>query len=268
MSDNPQDTDPSGELVRNFTRVAEAMFSAGGVDPTLQTVVDLAVDTIEGCDYASIFVSRAGMVTSPALSDPMAAELDALQLRGNEGPCIDAIAGSSPCYADDLARDPRWPSFGPAAAAAGVRSLLSLRLSADGTLGALNLYARYPSAFGAVDRARGLVVAGLAGIALSLARANEEHARLAENLRQALMSREVVGQAQGILMERERITAEQAFDILRRASQHLNVKLRQVAQDLVDTGERPETGVGPQSGAAHETAEAVANPGRAAAGAE
>jgi AmiR/NasT family two-component response regulator len=111
-------------------------------------------------------------------------------------------------------------------------------------------------------------VAGLAGIALSLARAYEEQARLAENLRQALMSREVVGQAQGILMEREHITAEQAFDILRRASQHLNVKLRQVAQDLVDTGERPRTGVDPQPRATQETLEAVADPGRAVAGGE
>ena len=90
----------------------------------------------------------------------------------------------------------------------------------------------------------GLVLAGLAGLALSVAEAHDEEVRRAENLRQALITRQLIGQAQGILMERERITAEQAFDVLRRASQHLNTKLREVAQDLVDTGERPPTAIG------------------------
>ena len=128
----------------------------------------------------------------------------------------------------------------PEAAARGIRSLLALGLGADGALGALNLYARHPFAFAVGDRAKGLVLAGLAGVAMSVAEAHEEDVRRADHLRQALNTREVIGQAQGILMERERITADQAFDILRRASQNLNVKLREVAQELVDTGERPE----------------------------
>ncbi len=124
-----------------------------------------------------------------------------------------------------------------------MRSVLALCLTGEGqAVGALNLYARFPLAFGAVDRARGLVLAGLAGLALSVAEAHDEELRRAENLRQALITRQLIGQAQGILMERERITAEQAFDILRRASQHLNTKLREVAQELVETGERPSTG--------------------------
>jgi GAF domain-containing protein len=181
-------------------------------------------------------------VTTPVQTDSLVVEVEASQLRTGTGPCLDALAQGLPIYAEDLATDPRWPAFGREAAELGVRSLLALRLAGNGTFGALNLYARYPSAFGAVDRAKGLVLAGLAGIALSLAHARDEDVRQAENLRHALVTRELVGQAQGILMERERITAEQAFDILRRASQHLNVKLREVAQDLIDTGERPETG--------------------------
>lgn len=106
-------------------------------------------------------------------------------------------------------------------------------------MGALNLYARYPQAFGVIDRAKGLM---LAGLALSSAETHDAEDRRATNLQAALQSREVIGQAQGILMERERITPAQAFDILRRASQHLNIKLRDVAQALVDTGERPWTG--------------------------
>jgi AmiR/NasT family two-component response regulator len=115
-------------------------------------------------------------------------------------------------------------------------------LNSNGNLGALNLYARYPDAFGVVDRARGVVLASLAGLAVSAAHTHEDEERRSDNLHAALTTREIVGQAQGILMERERITADQAFDILRRASQHLNLKLREVAQTLVETGERPETG--------------------------
>jgi hypothetical protein len=234
-------TGPTSELVVNFTQVAQRLFLAGGVELTLQAVVDLALTSIEGCDFSGIFILRAGRVITPALTCPVVAELDALQLRLGEGPGLDAMAERTTFYAEDLNGDPRWPTFGPQAAGAGVRSLLALCLAGDGTMGALNLYARYPLAFGALDRARGVVLAGLAGLALGLAEAHEKQVRRAENLRQALVTRELIGQAQGILMERERITAEQAFEILRAASQNLNTKLWEVAQDLVETGERPQT---------------------------
>ena len=87
-----------------------------------------------------------------------------------------------------------------------------------------------------------MLLATMAGMAFTSAQIHEDEERRAANLQAALATREMIGQAQGILMERERITPDQAFDILRRASQHLNVKLRDVAQSLVDTGERPDTG--------------------------
>jgi len=97
-----------------------------------------------------------------------------------------------------------------------------------------------------VDRAKGVILASLASVALNAAHSFEDEERRIENLHSALSSREVIGQAQGILMERERIAPDQAFDVLRRASQYLNIKLREVAQTLVDTGERPETGPRPK----------------------
>jgi hypothetical protein len=239
-------TAPTTELIVNFTRTAQALLLAGGVEATLRAVVDLAIVTIEGCDFAGIFALQGESVSSAVYTDPLVVEVDALQLRSGRGPCLDAIAQGTVIYAEDLAVDARWGEFGADAAAMGVRSTLALYLSSNGTLGALNLYARYPSAFGAVDRAKGLVLAGLAGLAMFLAQSHEKDARRTEDLHHALASRELIGQAQGILMERERITGEQAFDILRQASQHLNVKLREVAQDLVDTGERPETGPRPR----------------------
>jgi len=246
------ETDPSRtqedltqELTDRFTESARVLFSAGTVADTLQRVVELAVETIDGCDLAGIFLLEDGAVTTPAHTDPMVIEVDALQHRFQQGPCLDAVAGDSTLYANDLVDDNRWPLYGPEATAAGVRSVLALSLAAGETKGALNLYARYPQAFGVIDRAKGLLLAGLAGQALSTAQAHDVEIQRLDNLQGALLTRAVIGQAQGILIERERITADQAFDILRRASQHLNIKLRDVAQNLVDTGESPPTGPPP-----------------------
>ena len=225
-----------------FTEVARSLFLSDSVEDILARAVDLSVITIEACEFAGAFLLEGDEVTTRACTDPIVAEVDALQLRTGEGPCLDAIAHKLTFYADELGTDPRWPNFGPEAAAMGMRSLLALPMATDGTLGALNLYARYPQAFGVIDRARGLLLASMAGFACSTACSHEDEERRAENLHAALVTRELIGQAQGILIERERISADQAFHVLRQASQHLNVKLREVAQDLVDTGERPDTG--------------------------
>jgi GAF domain-containing protein len=232
------------DLEEQLRAQADAL-TAETVQDTMQRIVDLAVHTIEGCDHASISVLDGAQVATQVCSDPGVADVDVLQYDAHEGPCLDVVTQqATTVYAEDLTDDPRWPSFGPLAAAAGMRSLLAIRVLADRTLGALNLYARLPRAFGATDRATGVIFATHAGIALAAAEARSEAHRV-EHLEQALSSRELIGQAQGILMERERITPDQAFDVLRRASQHLNVKLREVAQRLVDTGERPATGTEP-----------------------
>jgi GAF domain-containing protein len=241
IEDQSIDTDPISELTVNFSETAQLLFAAGSVIDTLAQVVETAVATVEGCDFAGLFLVEKDVITTPVRTDPIVEEVDLLQQQLGEGPCLDAVSQQLIFYVDDLGDDARWPHFGPQATAAGIRSLLALPLVTDGRLGALNLYARYPAAFGVVDRAKGLLLAALAGLAVSAARSHEDEERRSENLNMALGTREVIGQAQGILMERERITSAEAFDILRHASQHLNRKLRDVAQDLVDTGERPET---------------------------
>jgi ANTAR domain/GAF domain len=234
--------DPAGELSGTISKTVEALFSENSVADTLVQLVSLAVTTIEGCDFAGIFVSEDGVAGTQYSTDQIVVELDAMQRQTEQGPCLDAMRNEGVFYAEDLGDDPRWPRFGPEAVAGGVRSMLALPLSVDGVPGALNLYARYPNAFGVIDRGRGMLLATMAGMAFSFARTHEAEERRAANLQAALATREMIGQAQGILMERERITPDQAFDILRRASQHLNVKLRDIAQNLVDTGERPDTG--------------------------
>jgi GAF domain-containing protein len=234
--------DPVAELAATFSETARLLFSAGSVKSTLEQIVVIAVETIEGCDYAGLFLVEADKVVTPVSTDPLVATIDLLQHQAGEGPCLDAVSQGVMVYGDDLSADPRWPNFGPRAGESGIRSALALPLTANGALGAVNLYATYSSAFGVVDRAKGVILSSLASAALTAAHLYEDEERRIDNLHAALSSREIIGQAQGILMERERIAADQAFDVLRRASQYLNIKLREVAQTLVDTGERPDTG--------------------------
>jgi hypothetical protein len=234
--------EPEADLEQNLAAVARALFASGTVEGTLQLTVDLAIATIDGCTFAGVILADADGATTAAASHPLVVELDQIQQDTDEGPCLDATRGRGTVYAEDLSDDARWPRFGPAAAEAGVRSALAYRLS-DRSVSALNLYARLPAAFGATDRAMGVIFATLAGLALDTAEARADEGLKVANLHEALRTRELIGQAQGILIERERITADQAFDVLRHASQHLNIKIREVAQTLVETGEDPTTGL-------------------------
>ena len=224
-----------------MSEVALALCAPGTVEGTLEQIVDLAVGTVDGCDAAGLFLVEDEQVFTPASTDPIVVELDRLQFDTDEGPGLDAVCESAICSADDLAVDPRWPRFGPAAAEGGCRSVLSFRLPGQRPI-ALSLYARRPAAFGATDRAEGLILATLAGIALRVAEQRSDDETRAESLHPALLTHGVIGQAQGLLMERERITADQASEALRRASQHLNIKVREAAQRLVETGETSRPG--------------------------
>jgi len=239
VADAPDDT---SELTASLSEMARSLFAAGGVKDTLQAIVDLAVTAIEGCDFAGIFTAVGDQVATAVFSDQLVVEVDDLQQECGEGPCLDAVAQDATFYAEDLMDDARWIIFGPKSVSVGVRCALAFSLVVNNSPGALNLYAHYPQAFGATDRAKGAIFATLASLALSGALSHEDEDRRADNLHVALGTRELIGQAQGILMEREHITSREAFDILRRASQHLNIKLREVAQDLVHTGERPSDG--------------------------
>ena len=238
------------DIESSFSEVAVALFAPGTVQGTLQKIVDLAVVAIDGCEAAGILTAGDGEPpTTLAASSPLAVMLDQEQIDAGEGPCLDSAGLGTSVHVEDLVGDTRWPRFATAAVDAGIRSVLGYALAA-GTPGALNLYANHPDAFDPHARAQATLFATLARLALDTAqeRALDEQRTL--NLTEALRTREIIGQAQGILIERERITGQQAFEVLRRASQHLNVKLREVATTLVETGERPDTGNGETTGAA------------------
>ena len=229
------------ELVAEIAAVANAVLSGTTLEETLQQVVVTAVSAMDGCDSAGVFVVDGRSVRSVAYTSDAVVELDRLQDTLG-GPCLDAASSGAVVYVSDLSEDDRYPGFRAAATTADIRTVLACPLASDGMRGALNLYARLPNAFGATDRAKGTILAALAGAAIASTARRADLQSQNVNLQAALVSRELIGQAQGILMERERVSAEQAFDILRRASQHLNEKLRDVAQNLVETGESPNTG--------------------------
>ncbi len=239
-------SDPTSlsELEDELAAVALALFAPGDVAGTLQKIVDLADRAVDGCEAAGIMGVDGAVTSTLAASNALVVDVDQLQIDAGEGPCVDAAQQSAAIYAHDLMDDDRWPTFAPLAVSAGVRSVLAYSLSAEQP-GALNLYARLPAAFGVNDRAQGSLFAVLARIALDTAQERASGEAKAMNLAEALRTRALIGQAQGILIERERITADQAFDVLRRASQHMNVKVREVAATLVETGESPDTGAPP-----------------------
>lgn len=196
----------------------------------LRQLLSSLADHLAGHGAAGITVIDHAGPRTLATSTGLAERLDAMQYQAEQGPCLDAAIEGHVVRSDDLARDVRWPQFGPAAADWGVSSVLSIHLPvAEGVVGALNVYADNPHAFDVQSQQI------MAPIASSVATAAAFAYRLA-GLRAAVESRDLIGQAKGILMERHRLDADQAFAVLRYLSQTHNVKLRQVAEHLVSTG--------------------------------
>jgi GAF domain-containing protein len=235
--------DTSADIAAAFAEITRAIAAADDIESTLGRISQLAVLSLDGCDHAGVTVHQGDRLLTKGATSDVVEEVDRVQYALREGPCADAVVDETDYYSSDLRRDPRWPRFGPTAAERGLASLLSLHLfkpdRRDRSLGALNMYGTRPDAFTERDRAVAAVLAAHASIALAAAGSSADLQRANVEMREALESRDVIGQAKGILMERHRITAEEAFDMLRRASQHLNVKLREVAQDLADTGAFP-----------------------------
>lgn len=164
-------------LASAFAEISRSLFGAGTVQETLQRIVSCSVETIEGCSGAGLSYKIDGDIVTPVWTEPVVLAVDNMQYETGEGPCLDAIAHGETFYAEDLLTDKRWPTFGPMAAEAGLRSLLSFELLGNSTLGALNLYAHLPRAFGATDRAKGLIFAAHAGIALGAAEELEDSSK-------------------------------------------------------------------------------------------
>ena len=227
-----------GPLAAQFAQLAAQLFSAGTAADVLDTIIHAAARLVPEADLVSITL-RAGedQFATPVTTDELALDLDKAQYAAQEGPCVEAtLEGGSGVAADsDLGATSHWPAWGPAAAALGVRSVLGFGLmptSPHPRLGALNLYARAAGALRKVDRDVGLLLAAHAGAALGAARSVEVADLRVQHLERALLSRDVIGQAKGMLMAQRGISADEAFDVMRLASQRLNIKLAVIAEAI------------------------------------
>jgi GAF domain-containing protein len=198
-------------------------------ESTAERLTALSLELVRGASDAGVSLVRGrGRIETVAPTSELVARADELQHHLGEGPCVDAL------HADevdvlDLVSDTRWPAWRPPVVDAGVRSMFCVQLAlGDRELGALNLYATEPQAFDEADRVAARHLASHAAIAIASA-----HERA--TLREAITSRTVIGQAEGIIMERFAVDADQAFAVLVRYSQHRNVKLALVAQEIVRT---------------------------------
>ena len=211
-----------------FARIAQQLLAEPAIDLTLQRVVELARDTVDGCDLAGVFLRRErGKTETPAWTDPLAQRLDDLQESLKEGPALDAIWPEDQCIIEDLHYETRWPRWAPLAADLGVRSVLSVRLAtSDHVVGSLSLYARELHAFDQDAVVTAHIYASHASNAIAV---STEVA----GLQTALQTRHSIGVAQGLLMQRYALSQEKAFEFLRRQSQETNVKLRDVAADVI-----------------------------------
>lgn len=219
------------DVLARLAELARELAAASDLRELEQLVVAGAVADVPGAEHASICVSdrcRRGR-TVVATSD-LARLVDALQYQEREGPCLDTLFEEVTVRTGPLGTDPRWPRFGVAAARAGVHSMMSVQLFTDGRdLGALNLFAAAPETF--TDRAEQVALALAAHAAVATV-ASEQ----IRSLHLAVDSRDVIGQAKGVLMERHRVDDATAFAVLVRYSRDTNVKLVDIARNVIEHG--------------------------------
>jgi hypothetical protein len=210
----------------------------------LTILTNTGLDIIEGAEHAAVSVRRKDVWETVAATSPTPLRVDALQYQCGSGPCVDAVLKEAVLLTDDLEHDPRWPEFGPMASAqTGVRSMMSVRMYRRATgrlMAGINFYSEQREAFTLAERTLGLLLAGHGALILACV----EQADEVSHLRRALDSNRDIGAAIGILMAMNKITKDQAFDALRVASQHSHRKLRDVAQDVIDTGTLDLSGLG------------------------
>ncbi len=219
------------ELVRELAELVHARDRDRSPAAILHRLIDIAVRDVPGADHAGVTMLTQRHLSSEAWTDEMIHRLDAIQHELAEGPCVESARAQRTIRVEDTGHETRWPQFIAHATELGVRSILSVELFAgDSVSAALNLYAMSAAAFTAESEDLAVMLAAPAGLALGAA-------RKIDNLTVALESRDLIGQAKGILMERHKITSSEAFDLLVVASQRMNRKLRDIADDLTATGQ-------------------------------
>lgn len=224
--------DPLGILAE----LTELLRADRDLDAILSDVVQMAKRRVPGTEEAAITLIRHQKAGTVATTGGMAVPLDELQYEKGYGPCLDAGRDNEVKYIEDATTETRWVRYLPPAREHGLASSLSLPLPVENYLvGALNLYASRPHAFDDASIVLGESLAAHVTAALSHAEARRGHRMRAENLERAMATRSVIEQAKGMIMVQRKCTAGAAFDILRQISMDENVRLAEVASQLVES---------------------------------
>jgi hypothetical protein len=224
-------------VARRLSELSREMQADLTSEALLRHIVMAAASEVPGAQYAGITLVNGNKLSTSAASAALVIQVDRVQYEVGEGPCLDAARRHATVRSDDLRSESRWPRFARQAADLGVLSMLSFQLFVQtDSLGALNLYSGDAEAFGPQSESDGLLLASHAALAMTAAHTQA-------SLLAAMDSRDVIGQAKGILMERYKITGVEAFGLLAASSQAVNRRLRDVADHLVATGDllRPST---------------------------
>jgi GAF domain-containing protein len=222
-------------LLRELSRVE---LPGRALPEVLGDIVRIAAGGIPGAESTSITLVREDRAFTAAHHGEMALAADELQYERGYGPCMDAGRGGVVLRVDDMRTEERWPDYVVRILeSTSVLSSLSVPLPYQGTsIGALNIYSSRPAAFASPESLdAGLNVAETIAVAVVNAEAHAQLGEQARNMRIAMESRAVIEQAKGVLMAQRKVTAEQAFDLMRDASQRYNRKLRDIARGIVDS---------------------------------
>ncbi len=209
------------------------------LDATVERVAQITVDAFPAARFAGISTLIEGEPQTAFFTDQEAPEIDAAQYETGKGPCLDAFRHRVVYRVTDTESEKRWTAFAAAASAHGIRSTISLPMIAnDEAVGALNLYSPQVGGFEDVDEDLGVKLAAQAAVLLTNSQVYWDAYRLTENMQEAMRSRATIEQAKGLLMSRSPCTPDEAFDMLVRASQRENRKLRDIAEELVQRAQR------------------------------
>ncbi|OBG89088.1 histidine kinase [Mycobacterium sp. E136] len=218
------------ELAERMAELARVSASPRTVEDVLNDVTETACELIPGAEAVGVLlIGRGGRFESLAGTSELPHTLDEIQMQFSEGPCVEAALNELILRTDDFRNEDRWPLYAAAAVDHGVLSGLSIKLyTADRTAGALNMFSSNARAFDAEDEVIGTVLAAHAAAAILASRQGEQ-------LQSAMATRDRIGQAKGIIMERYGVDEVRAFEMLKQLSQDSNVKLADVAQRVIDT---------------------------------
>jgi GAF domain-containing protein len=218
------------DLAMRMADLARTAAAPRSVEDVLSDVTAAALELVPGTDTAGVLlIGKGGKWDSLGGTSDLPHLLDELQMKYNEGPCVEAALDDLIVRTEDFRTDERFPNWSPAVVELGVLSGVSFKLyTANRTAGALNLFAFKPNAFDGESETFGTVLAAHAAAAILASREGEE-------LQSALSTRDRIGQAKGIIMERYNVDDIQAFDMLRKLSQDSNIRLVDIAQRVIET---------------------------------